>query len=437
MTSAFTAPLQRQAPPDRPGFRLFSVEENNHSKPRDIESETEDEEVKINCMGGFRGGTESDMYSSDEETDDDDDEEDIHEIEGPSVPNFVSDCITTPKRLVRPRATSIGKRLSPLQESSEEPEESECSVGARGVPLSVDGDLDEDSDDEASTASSACLKGSKEQPPMMQESTDHDSSDSESEESSFADAEDGSQSDSEEEEDSDSETDDDDDDEVIAEKKETGVAAKIVISSSEDETAIQDESHSADEGGSILIGVSRDCSTPKNTPRVKRELSSNSLARYTYLSSGIVEGSPKRMRSDSDIPLVSLSLEDTVLTESNKVHVASFRCPSTSGDEQEEVIDGQLREELDGYHSDCREPNSPVPLLTPPASPQPTSTICEWPSNLVVDSAMTAVMTEIRPLSPISTENSEVADPSKAFSDGTTLTPLLRSLVMEKDFLIE
>jgi hypothetical protein len=47
-------------------------------KFRNLESETEDEEVKMNCIGGFRGGDDSEVFSAnssdedDEEGDDDD-----------------------------------------------------------------------------------------------------------------------------------------------------------------------------------------------------------------------------------------------------------------------------------------------------------------------------------------------------------------------------
>ena len=76
-------------------------------------------------------------------------------------------------------------------------------------------------------------------------------------------------------------------------------------------------------------------------------------------------------------------------------------------------VDCQLAEELLG----CVTPNEgnscnsnpvrPVPLLTPPASPMPIKSdesiveIYEWPSNLAVDNALTAV-TQLRALSPSS-----------------------------------
>lgn len=61
--------------------------------------------------------------------------------------------------------------------------------------------------------------------------------------------------------------------------------------------------------------------------------------------------------------------------------------------------DTQLAEELAccTYHSQSEvetNPVSPVPLLTPPASPihsQSDGSICEWPSNLVIDNALTAI----------------------------------------------
>jgi len=43
-----------------------------------------------------------------------------------------------------------------------------------------------------------------------------------------------------------------------------------------------------------------------------------------------------------------------------------------------------------------------VPLLTPPQSPTRQHSIVEWPSNLVVESALMSVANEIRPLSPAS-----------------------------------
>jgi hypothetical protein len=79
----------------------------------------------------------------------------------------------------------------------------------------------------------------------------------------------------------------------------------------------------------------------------------------------------------------------------------------------EEDWDRQLGEELGGsYETDEDRIETPVPLLTPPGSPLTVewegsrATMCEWPSNLVVESALQAII-ELRPMSPGSLETLE------------------------------
>lgn len=104
----------------------------------------------------------------------------------------------------------------------------------------------------------------------------------------------------------------------------------------------------------------------------------------------------------SDVPL------PTVLAPRVKV-----RETSPPIDEQE--IYDQLAEELSGgMLSPVTLESDPVPFLTPPASPitilgDDGETICEWPSNLVVDSAYSSAI-ELRSLSPSSLVNLEVKD---------------------------
>lgn len=88
--------------------------------------------------------------------------------------------------------------------------------------------------------------------------------------------------------------------------------------------------------------------------------------------------------------------------------------PEFSASTAEEVVDNQLAEELiDNMLSDKMPPTTPeerdpVPLLTPPSTPIVPYTcsngqvaVCEWPSNLTVDNALTAAFS-MRPLSPSS-----------------------------------
>ena len=61
-------------------------------------------------------------------------------------------------------------------------------------------------------------------------------------------------------------------------------------------------------------------------------------------------------------------------------------------------LDKRLSEELEGNPSDPNADNSSVPLLTPPQSPLTIDVgVCEWPSNLVVDSALMTAATDTRP----------------------------------------
>jgi hypothetical protein len=87
--------------------------------------------------------------------------------------------------------------------------------------------------------------------------------------------------------------------------------------------------------------------------------------------------------------------------------------------ETEEALDQRLSEELEVEAPRTPSPSSfsLIPLLTPPQSPRRQS-IVEWPSNLVVDSALMAVANDIRPLSPASLmEESEAADEIRKYEN--------------------
>jgi hypothetical protein len=118
--------------------------------------------------------------------------------------------------------------------------------------------------------------------------------------------------------------------------------------------------------------------------------------------------------------------------------------PALMSTDDDDDLDRQLGEELgDQYQGDGQE--TPVPLLTPPGSPLTVewegaaTTLCEWPSNLIVDSALQAV-NELRPMSPTSLENLERDEHDRivAFSSGknngnefmmiTPSTPMLKSV---------
>lgn len=116
--------------------------------------------------------------------------------------------------------------------------------------------------------------------------------------------------------------------------------------------------------------------------------------------------------------LPTLSLGRSALADDEYYRAQNYN--SSDDEEDDEAVDNQLAEELmDGITSnDPNGDSSPVPLLTPPASPTrfeienssaPDSQkiiVCEWPSNMAVDNALTAV-NELRPMSPSSLEKLE------------------------------
>lgn len=94
--------------------------------------------------------------------------------------------------------------------------------------------------------------------------------------------------------------------------------------------------------------------------------------------------------------------------------------PQFSSSSDEEAVDSQLAEELVDIpfiNVKSIDRKGPVPLLTPPASPIfPCSGadkvgLCEWPSNLAVDNALTAAIA-LRSLSPCSLVRLEEDNPS-------------------------
>lgn len=188
---------------------------------------------------------------------------------------------------------------------------------------------------------------------------------------------------------------------------------------------------------------------PDALAHVKRVLSSSALLGRSSSSTML---SPKRICrqagsdcSDEDALPPELSLGPTAFCTSQKVSVT---------DEDDEEQDRQLGEELREGEEERERVTTPIPLLTPPGSPLRVEsddgngdvTVCEWPSNLAVDSALAATK-ELRPPSPQnlqtweleeeerlmkSAESSPKAPPGEdAFS--SSLTPMMRGISVEPD----
>lgn len=119
--------------------------------------------------------------------------------------------------------------------------------------------------------------------------------------------------------------------------------------------------------------------------------------------------------------------------------------PQFSSDD--EVVDSQLADELIDRipGSDGQESSSPVPLLTPPGTPVSHTadgheTLCEWPSNLAVDIALTsAIEMPLSSLANLEANGATTPDFLQSTSirvrsvseASSSLTPLLSSLGMK------
>jgi hypothetical protein len=135
----------------------------------------------------------------------------------------------------------------------------------------------------------------------------------------------------------------------------------------------------------------------------KRVLSSNTLMALNR-EAGRYADSPKRMKSfaaaeSHGMPELSLGLaafdQPKLLPKRDAIRDDSQFFPS---DFEE---DRMLSEELEEKLRDAVGENSLIPLLTPPQSPRREDEV-EWPSNLVIDSALMNTVNELRTLSPAS-----------------------------------
>lgn len=353
------------------------------------------------------------------------------------VVNFVTNRVRNAVPLVHPKATTPPARtsLSPLEEEDASDDSTESSIGARGVALSLGtGSVSSDSSAEEMDDVDDDVGGEEEEETVSTGSAHYE-------------VDDGYSGEKEDSEVGDEEDEDDFEHEL------SGLLETL--------DCIQESSDQDDDAGSERqIGVTLDRDDLINIPKTKRVLSFNTL---TALNTeiGVIRDSPKRSKVEAErcsgLPLLAFSLGLPAMTDdTTKDARLEFRfrreSPLVSSSDEEE-LDRQLEAELggdrgddnrvrgsadgggDGGSTSSRE-NSPVPLLTPPESPvvfemngDKNVTMCEWPSNLVVDSALTSVaINEIEPLTPSALEDFERDDSERPVVQASTLTPLLRGI---------
>lgn len=200
----------------------------------------------------------------------------------------------------------------------------------------------------------------------------------------------------------------------------TNTIAEIEEGSFEDQQEVQ-ESTTED---FALVGASGASVDDKwVTAKQKRVLSSNTLSALNQESDRSTDH-PKKMRLSkdvSDIPEITLGIEalDQIIQPLPRqflVRDESLLIPSCSDEEEDKMLSEELEEKFQNDDVDCSGANSPIPLLTPPQSPRTVDdsiegeaiTSIEWPSNLVMDSAIIKAFTSISPFSSTGGKDEEL-----------------------------
>ena len=162
----------------------------------------------------------------------------------------------------------------------------------------------------------------------------------------------------------------------------------------------------------------------------KRVLSSNTLSALNQ-EAGRNADSPKRMRCSQlsfkdicAIPEITLGIEalDQIIQPLPRHYLMRddySLIPSSSDEEEDRMLSEELEEKIRNTSMGGSGDTSPIPLLTPPQSPRTVDdtvegsamTTIEWPSNLVMDSAImkaaTITATNVKILSPVSIDNND------------------------------
>jgi hypothetical protein len=336
------------------------------------ESETEDEEVRMNCIGGFRGIEDSDMNTT--ENSDDENDENVSDEESftdgyVGLAMFVTSPYWSGGTLIRPKPKAPAvKRLSPLDEQDDEPENTD--------------EQPHYSHSYDSSETKSCI-------------AEMESTDAERSGDNAGTTEDLSSS-------------------TKAGSEGLEVELTEILASINDALELAlDESESS---SSYYIGVMKDIDTESPVySKAKRVLCQPDKADENFKKAR-VNVMKDLQYSHSPITLMqAFSDEQRDCCHYSLTSLFSLKIreesPALMSNDDDEELDRQLGEELgDEYQGDGQD--TPVPLLTPPGSPLTVeweglaTTLCEWPSNLIVDSAMQAAH-ELRPMSPTSLENLE------------------------------
>jgi len=416
------------------------------------QGETEDEEVKRNCIMGESGMRDSDFFDSDSEMEEVEDEVhvndekkdksdgELREAQIVDLVKFVSvgSQVLKPEGLVLYRPTPVVPSLASHAEKSDENEATSYKTNVKSLSTTN------------MNARSGFSPRSKEDNEMEISFSSSCSS------SSDSDSNNGDIDSVESETDSKSTSLDfpfDGEDELSTE---VGVGIINIAPGIEDGSCKSslDDQEETQESISVdysLVGASGASVDDKwLVTKQKRVLSSNTLSALNQ-EAGRDADLAKKMRlsqqSPKDvcaIPEITLGIEtlDQIirpLPHQYLVRNHFLLIPSSSDDEEDKMLSEELEEKFRYNCVGCSGANSPIPLLTPPQSPRTVDDTIEgqamnsieWPSNLVMDSAIITAFGNISPVSTTSKrgyEQLENNDSSSILGVGEPSAPRIRTI---------
>jgi len=385
--------------------------------------ETEDEEVKRNCIMGESGMRDSDFFDSDSEVDEEEDEVDNDEkpkesSEGEPKEDQMMELVkfvSLGSQFLKPKGVVL-YRPTPIVASNSMTSHSE---------KSVENDENSNESNLKSSQSTTQINDS----PRAKAENDIQVSASTSSCDSDSDSNDGDVE-SVESEDTDKSTSLDfpfDGGEELS--MDVGVRITNIAPCIEEGSckSSDDDQQEAQESDYALVGASGASVDDKwQMAKQKRVLSSSALSALNQETDGSADHPKKRRLSQQTfndvcaIPEITLDVEalDQIIQPLPRQYLVRdeyLLISSSSDDDEDKMLSEELEEKFQNTDVVCSDAKLPIPLLTPPQSPRTVDdsiegqamTSIEWPSNLVMDSAIIKGFAHISPVPTNSTSDEQ------------------------------
>eukprot|EP00531_Pseudo-nitzschia_arenysensis_P010587 CAMPEP_0116140620 /NCGR_PEP_ID=MMETSP0329-20121206/13953_1 /TAXON_ID=697910 /ORGANISM="Pseudo-nitzschia arenysensis, Strain B593" /LENGTH=418 /DNA_ID=CAMNT_0003635763 /DNA_START=217 /DNA_END=1473 /DNA_ORIENTATION=+ len=371
--------------------------------------ETEDEEVKRNCIMGESGMRDSDFFDSDADADEEDevhtDDESVEEEPEEEQMVHLVKFVSVGSQILKPKGVALC-RPTPIVPTTvvvhtKKLDDSDEASNASNVKINLSTSTD------SCSGFSPTSKGENEMeisPTASSRDSDSDSNDGDVE-SIDLDSESKSSS-----------------VHFPFDREELSLevgATVINIAPSIDESCCKSpiEDQQEVQESFALVGASGASVDDKwQMPKQKRVLSSNTLSALNEEAGHDAEHSKKcrmsRQPSQDVCAIPEITVDNEALDEIIQplprqflIRDDSLLMASSSDEEEDKMLSEELEEKY--RNKRCSVANFPIPLLTPPQSPRTVDdsiedqamSCVEWPSNLVMDSAITKAFANISPLS--------------------------------------